>query len=135
MLSKSSAGSLWSGTISDKVAQGSSKVPPCTERLDLKVENKKQKYGNGKSSALTKKPFHLKKLYQFQINTKQINQKLTQAETEYTVIIIHAAVLGSSGQNLYLILFCFSKEGLDHINLDPIWMAWSGFGQTDLIWK
>ena len=31
---------------------------------------------------------------------------------------------------LHLIWFHFLKEGLD-----PVWMAWSGFGQTYLVWK
>ena len=32
----------------------------------------------------------------------------------------------------------FSKEGMDLIvqnDPDPLWMAWSGFGQTHLVWK
>ena len=40
--------------------------------------------------------------------------------------------------SLFFFLFFF-KEGMNHIffrnDPDPIWMAWSGFGQTHLVWK
>ena len=53
------------------------------------------------------------------------------------VMAITASVQPESGQTVYAgsdfphpFQLRFSKEGMD-----PIWMAWSGFGQTHLFWK
>ena len=61
------------------------------------------------------------------------------------VMAVTASVRSESGRIVYAgsdfphpIQLRFSKEGMDHIvwtDLDPIWVALSGFGETHLVWK